>query len=150
MERRLYILVSAMVAFAGAVLAFHLLRIENSIPAMVTIRSRRYSYLVSHHYYVTSLMMNAVLLPVLCALFGYVAHLGRQIDVVSWIFVIGFYVAIWWLSWEADHAYQMAVPHMSGIRIGSVSDPSAMFGIAIAAGLGFWKWKQDWDTSGNL
>jgi hypothetical protein len=106
--------------------------------------------LVSHHYYVTSLMMNAVLLPVLCALFGYVAHLGRQIDVVSWIFVIGFYLAIWWLSWEADHAYQMAVPHMSGMRVGSVSDPSAMFGIAIAAGLGFWKWKQDWDTSGNL
>src|SRR5690348_11495472 len=108
MERRLYILVSAMVAFAGLVLALHLLRIADSIPAMVTIRGRNYSYTVTRHYYVASMLLSAMLLPVLCALFGYVAHLGRQIDIVSWFFVIGFYVAIWWLSWEADHAYQMA------------------------------------------
>jgi hypothetical protein len=150
MERRLYILVSAMVAFAGLVLALHLLRMQDSIPSMVRIRGRGYSYMVSHRYYVTSLLLNALLLPVLCAVFGYVAHMGRQIDVVSWLFVVGFYVAIWWLSWEADHAYQMAVPHMSGISIGSVSNPLAMLGIAVGAGLGFWKWKQDWDPSGNL
>ena len=150
MERRLYILVSALVAFAGLVLALHLLRIQGSIPAMVRIRGRGYSYSVSHHYYMASMLLSAMLLPVICAVFGYVAHAGRQIDVVSWFFVIGFYVAIWWLSWEADHAYQMALPHMSGISVGSVSNPLAMLGIAIAAGLGFWKWKQDWDPSGNL
>jgi len=146
MERRLYILVSAMVAFAGLVLALHLLRIQDAIPPMVRIRGRGYSYLVSHHYYVASMLLSAMLLPVLCAVFGYVAHAGREIDVVSWFFVGGFYVAMWWLSWEADHAYQMTA-HMSGIRVGSVSNPLAMLGLAIATGLGFWKWKQDWDPS---
>ena len=147
MERRLYILVSAMVAFAGVVLALHLLGMQESIPSMVRIRGRGYSYSVSRHYYVASLLLNALLLPVLCAVFGYVAHLGRQVDVVSWFFVIGFYVAIWWLSWEADHAYQMAVPHMPGISVGSVSNPVGMLGVAVGAGLSFWKWKQDWDPS---
>lgn len=147
MERRLYILVSAMVGFAGLVLALHLLRMQDSIPSMVRIRGRGYSYSVSRHYYVASLLLNALLLPVLCAVFGYVAHLGREIDVVSWFFVSGFYVAIWWLSWEADHAYQMAAPNMSGISVGSVSNPLGMLGFAVGAGMGFWKWKQDWDPS---
>ena len=147
MERRLYILVSALVAFAGLVLAIHLLRIEDSIPAMVTIRSRNYSYAVTRHYYVAAVLLNALLLPLICALFGYVAHVGREIDVVSWFFVSGFYVAIWWLGWEADHAYQMSAAQMSGIRVGSVSNPLAMVGFAAATGLGFWKWKQDWDPS---
>jgi hypothetical protein len=144
MERRVYILVSGLVGFAGFVLAMHLLRIENSIPPVVRLHGRNSYFAVSRDYYVRAMLLNAVLLPILCGLFGYVAHVGREIDVVSWIFVGGFYVAMWWLAWEADHAYQMNATDLSGIRVGYVSNPAYMLGVAIAAGLGFWKFKQDW------
>lgn len=144
MERRLYIVVSGLVAFAGFVLAMHVLRIENAIPLTLKLHGRDYGYTVSRDYYVRAMLLNAVLLPILCALFAYVAHIGREIDVVSWLFVGGFYAALWWLAWEADHAYQMNATNLSGIRVGSVSNPAYMLGVAIAAGLGFWKFKQDW------
>ena len=149
MERRLYIVVSGLVAFAGFVLAMHVLRIESSLPPMVRLNGRGYGYSVSRDYYVRTMLLSAVLLPVLCAFFGYVAHVGREIDVVSWIFVGGFYAAIWWLAWQADHAYQMNASNMSGIRVGSVSNPATMLGVAIVAGLGFWKFKQDWAQESN-
>jgi hypothetical protein len=146
MERKLYIVASALLAVAGFALAMHLLRIKDSIPAMVALRGRHYSYYaytVSRDYYVRRILMDAMFLPALCALFGYMAHIDRRIDAASWIFVGGFYVALWWLSWETSHAYQMSQSG-PGIRVGSVSDPTYMFGAAILAGLGFWKFKQDW------
>jgi hypothetical protein len=144
MERRLYILVSGLVAFAGFVLAMHVLQIKDAIPVTIKLQGRHYGYSMSRGYYVRAMLLSAFLLPVLCALVGYVAHLGREIDVVSWIFVSGFYLAIWWLAWEADHAYQTTATNMTGIRVGSVSDPLALLGFALAASLGFWKFKQDW------
>jgi hypothetical protein len=149
MERRLYIVVSGLVAFAGFVLAMHVLRIEDTIPVTIKLHGRHYGYSMSRVYYVRTLLMSAVLLPVLCALFGYVAHLGREVDVVSWIFVGGFYVAIWWLAWEADHAFQISATNMRGISVGSVSDPLGLLGFAVAASLGFWKFKQDWAQETN-
>jgi hypothetical protein len=146
MERKLYITASALVAVAGIALAMHLLRIKDSLPATVALRGRHYSYYaysVSRDYYVSRILLDAMFLPLLCALFGYMAHIDRQIDAASWIFVGGFYVAIWWLSWEASHAYQMNLS-TPGISVGSVSDPTYMFGAGILAGLGFWKFKQDW------
>jgi hypothetical protein len=143
MERKLYITASALLAVAGFALVMHLLRIKDSIPALVALRGRHYGYTLSRDYYVRGIVRDAILLPLLCALFGCLAHVGRQVDVVSWLFVGGFYVAFWWLSWEMDHAYQTSVA-MPGISVGSVSDPLYTLGLAIAAGLGFWKFKQEW------
>jgi hypothetical protein len=148
MERKLYITASALVAVAGIALAMHLLRIKDTIPAMVALRGRHYGYTFSRDYYVRVVLLNAMFLPLLCALFGYIAHIDRQVDAASWLFVSGFYVALWWLSWEADHAWQIGV-RTSGISLGSVSDPAYMFGAAIIAGLGFWKFKQDWSREAH-
>ncbi len=143
MERKLYITASALVAVAGIALAMHLLRIRDTIPSMVVLRGRHYRYTFPREYYVSRILLDAMFLPLLCALFGYMAHIDRRIDAASWIFVGAFYVALWWLGWEADHAYQMNLS-TPAIRVGSVSDPTYMFGAAILSGLGFWKFKQDW------
>lgn len=143
MERKVYIIVCGLVALAAFALAMHVLRIEDSVPAMVKLRGRHYSSMVSRDSYVHALLLDAVLLPVLCALFAYVAHAGREIDALSWVFVGSFFVALWWLKWEVDHAYQIDT-RMPGISVGSVSNPAYMLGFAIVAGLGFWKFKQDW------
>ena len=147
MERKLYIWFSGLVALAGIVLALHLLRIEDSIPPFVKLQGRHSGFSVSRDHYVRTMLLAAFLLPVICWLFSFVAHVGREIDIVSWIFVAGFYAAIWWLSWEVDHAYQINDPRPVGFVVGSVSDPTSLLLFAIGAGLGFWKWKQDWDPS---
>lgn len=147
MERKLYVGVSGLVALAGIVLVLHLLRIEDTIPPIVKLQGRHSGYLVTRDHYIRSMLLAALLLPVICWLFSFVAHMGREIDIVSWFYVAGFYLAIWWLSWEVDHAYQIGDQHPVGIMVGSVSDPTSLLLFAIGTGLGFWKWKQDWDPS---
>jgi hypothetical protein len=144
MDRKLYICFVGMLAVAGGALAMHLLRMQDPIPAVLEMHSRYGIYNVTRHYLEHSILLDAFLLPIVCAIFAFVAHLGRETDIISWVFVGGFYVAFWYLAWEADHAFLATVPNPREISVTyPVSSPVGLLLFAIAAGLGFWKWKQD-------
>ena len=146
MERKLYIWICGLLAAAGLALAVEVLRIEDSIPPILDINGRYVSYTTTRHFYVHAILLNAFCLPIICALFAFTAHVGRQIDIVSWFYVGGFYLALWYLGWEAHHAHPAVVPNPRAITVMQpMSNPIDLLALAVAAGLGFWKWKQDWD-----
>lgn len=147
MERQLYNWAAGLVALAGLALALHMLAIENSIPAAVWLGGRQGSRAISRHYYVAAILLNAILLPAICMIVAFVAHMGQEVDVVSWFFVAGFYAAISWLWWESSRATLAAQLDPSQITvIRPVSNPLALLGFAVVASAGFWKWKQNWDS----
>jgi hypothetical protein len=144
MERKLYIWAAALLGLAGVVLAVHVWGKENSLPAMVTVYGRTSGHSVSREVYVRTILLDAFLLPAICGLFAFVAHAGREIDIISWFFVAGFYLALWWLRLEVDHLSQIGGPQTKGITVDSTVSPLGLLAFAVGTGLAFWKWKQDW------
>ena len=147
MERKLYIWAAALLGVAGIVLAVHVWGMENSLPAMVRVSGRTNAHSVSRDLYVRTILLDAFLLPVICALFAFVAHAGRGIDIVSWFFVAGFYLALWWLGLDVDHLSRTGGLQTKGIIGGSSVSPLGLLAFAVGTGLAFWKWKQDWGDS---
>ncbi len=147
MERKLYPWILLLLGVAGIALAMHVLRIKDSIPATVKLYGRAgYSYSVSRDFYVRAIFLDAFLLPVVCGVFALVAHAGREIDMVSWFFVAGFYLAFWWLGWQVDHLQPISGPQTGAFFFTNFSNPLSLLAFAIGTGLGFWKWKQDWSS----
>jgi hypothetical protein len=104
-QRKLYIWVAGLLGLAGIVLAVHVLWVNDSVPATVTLRiGRNTVHSVSRASFVGAILVDASLLPVICWFFAVVAHAGRiEIDKLSWLFVAAFYLALWWLGFEVDH-----------------------------------------------
>jgi L-lactate permease len=90
------------------------------------------------------LFLGLFMLPLICAMFGFVAHRGRAVDFVSWFFLAAFYVALWWFRWEVT---QLINAPATGVRVGSVTDPLEVLLLAVATGFGFWRWKQASDPT---
>jgi hypothetical protein len=145
-ERRLYNSFVGLLGVVGCALALRLLWLWNSIPALVMGRSRFHPYFISKNDYVGAVLVDALLLPVVCAFFAYIAHLGMQLDIVSWFFVAGFYGLVGWLwSDVSSSLHQVSAPRTrNGFSVG-VQSPLFFLFVAVAMGIGFWKWKQSWD-----
>lgn len=148
MERRLYNSFVGLLGVAGCILALRLLWVWNSIPALVMGRSRFHRYFISKNYYVSAVLIDALLLPVVCAFFAYVAHLGMQLHIVSWLFVAGFYGLFGWLwSDVSSSLHQGLAPRVATGFSPGVRSPFFFLFVGAAAGVGFWRWKQSWDPS---
>ena len=150
MERRLYTSFVGLLGVLGCALALRLLWLWNSIPALVMARARSHSYFISKNHYVSTVLSDVLVLPVVCAFFAYVAHLGMQLDIVSWLFVAGFYGLLGWLwSDVSSTLHQVSAPRFPTTFSTGVQGPLLFLSLAVATGVGFWKWKQSWDPSRN-
>jgi len=147
-ERRLYNSFVGLLEVVGSALALRLLWVWNSIPALVMGRSRFHPYFISRNYYVSAVLIDALLLPVVCVFFAYVAHLGMQLHIVSWLFVAGFYGLFGWLwSDVSSSLHQGLAPRVATGFSPGVRSPFFFLFVGAAAGVGFWRWKQSWDPS---
>ncbi len=155
-QRKLYIWVAGLLGLPGLALAVHVLWVNDSAPAIVTLRTWRHSgHSVSLASFVRAILVDAFLLPVICWFFAAVAHAGRiEIDMFSWLFVAAFYLALWWLGFEVHHAYLYQISNRTpeGIRLptGAITDPLGVLAVAVASGFIFWKWKQEGKLSRHI
>jgi hypothetical protein len=151
MERKFYKSFIGFLAFVAYALALRLLWVWNSFPATLWVRYGTRvprSFQMPRGQYVAWLALDLVLLPVLCAAFAYAAHRGEDIDLVSWAFVVLFYVILWFLWHDMDAATSQGAEaggRFLALQRG-LQHPLGPIGLASAAGIGFWKWKQSWDS----
>lgn len=144
MHRKLYIWVAALLGLAGIVLVLQVLRVNDSVPAIVNLPGRYWpTHLVSRAFFIRAILVDAFLLPVTCWVFAAVAHAGQiEIDIFSWLFVAAFYGAFLWLGFEVDHVYLYQTPEGANLPTSAISNPLWLLAVAVATGLSFWKWKQ--------
>jgi hypothetical protein len=143
MERRIYIASVSLLLIVACGLVIHTLGVRDSIqPVLISSGSRSMSYSMSRHYYTSGILSSALLLPIFCAMFSYLAHRGQEIDPVSWFFVAAFYLvfAVLWIDLDRVYAAsnELMLPGPQ-----HAYDPMVLVFFTGFMGAGFWKWKQN-------
>ena len=140
---------AALLGLAGIVLALHVLQVDDSLPAIGKLPGQGwFPHSVSRAFFVRATLVDALLLPVTCWFFAAVAHAGRiEIDMFSWLFVLVFYLALWWLGFEVDHVYVYQINNRQAggviLPTGTIANPLGLWAGAVVIGSMFWRWKQE-------